>query len=73
MGLYRIQLKRGVAERIPSAMTSLDLPVLRVEQRENSTYYFYEDPKSKRELGFWTHEEGEECFGCLVYHRVLGK
>ena len=62
MGLYCIQLKRGAAERIPAAMTSLDLPVIRVEQRENGTHYFYEDPKSKREVYFWTHEKGAETF-----------
>jgi hypothetical protein len=62
MGLYRIQLKHGAAERIPAAMTSLGLPVIRVEQRENGAHYFYEDPKSKQEHFFWTQETGAETF-----------
>ena len=62
MGLYGIQLKRGAVERIPATMTSLGFPLKRVEQRENGTCYFYEGPKSKLELAFWTHENGTGVF-----------
>jgi hypothetical protein len=62
MGLFRIQLKSGAVESISSTMTSLGLPVMRIEQRVNGTHYFYEDPKSKRERCFWTHETGAETF-----------
>jgi hypothetical protein len=48
MGLYCLQLKRGAVEKIPEVMTALGFPVTRIEQRDNGTYYFYEDSKSKR-------------------------
>ena len=62
MGIYRIQLRHGAADRIPAAMDSLGLPVIGVEQRDNGTHYFYENPKSKRMHSFWTHETGTETF-----------
>jgi hypothetical protein len=65
MGLYRIQLELGAEEKIPSIMTSMGLPIMRIEQRENKTHYFYEDPKSKRESSFWTHaEHGQVIWYC---------
>jgi hypothetical protein len=62
MGLYRIKLKRGAADKIPEAMTSLGFPITRVEQRDNGRHYFYEEPKSHREFFFWTNEQGAEAF-----------
>ncbi|MGC3957604.1 MAG: hypothetical protein QM813_06475 [Verrucomicrobiota bacterium] len=43
-------------------MTSLGLPVIRVEQRDNGTHYFYEEPKRQREFFFWTHSDGAHDF-----------
>jgi len=62
MGLYHIQLKRDAPERIRGLMTSLGLPVTRLEERQNGTYYFYEDPKRKREVAFWVSASGSEFF-----------
>lgn len=64
MGLYRIKLKQGAEEKIPATMISVGLPIIRMEQRENKTHYFYEDPKSKRECSFWTQAEHGQVFWC---------
>src|SRR6187549_2464125 len=57
MGLFRIQLKPGAAESFSATMIAIGLPVTRIEQRDNGTHYFYDDPESKRESFFWTHAE----------------
>ena len=62
MGLYRIQLKREAVDSIPVLMTSLGFPVTRVEERDNGTYYFYKDPKKKKEFAFWTATHDSELF-----------
>lgn len=62
MGLYRIQLKPRAMEKIPATMISLGLPILRVERRENGTYYFYKDPKRQREFAFWLSSDGDQEF-----------
>lgn len=62
MGLYCILMKPGAVEKIPETMASLGCPVIRIEQRENGTYYFYEDPGNAREYAFWTHEKDGETF-----------
>ena len=62
MGLYRIQLKHQATSEIHATMASIGLPVVRVEQRDNGTYYFYDDPKTKKEYAFWTHAANGEVF-----------
>ena len=64
MGLYRIQLKSHASAEIHTTMSSIGLPVVRVEQRHNGTYYFYEDPKTKKDYAFWTHTASGELFWC---------
>jgi hypothetical protein len=51
-----------MAERIPETMVSLGLPITRTEQRDNGMYYFYSDPKNKRERSLWTRTEGGAAF-----------
>jgi len=62
MGLYQIQLKHGAQEKITEMMTALGFPVTRVEQRDNGTHYFYENPNTKREFFFSTNEKGAKTF-----------
>jgi hypothetical protein len=64
MGLYRIQLKQQATSGIHATMASIGLPVVRIEQRDDGTYYFYEDPKTKKEHAFWTCIAGEGIFWC---------
>lgn len=64
MGLYRIQLKEQASSKIHATMASIGLPVVRVEQRDNGTYYFYEDPKTKKEHAFWTYVASGGVFWC---------
>ena len=51
-----------MAEKIPETMVSLGLPLTRTEQGDGGMYYFYSDPKSKRERFFWTRTEEMAVF-----------
>lgn len=55
MGLYSIQLKVDASERIPEVMTSLGLPVTRVEKTQYGMRYFYKDPRRNKEFAFTTY------------------
>lgn len=66
MGLYRIPLKPGATERIPATMISLGFPIVRVELRENVSYYFYRDPKRQREFAFWTSYGDQKFWYCGI-------
>ena len=69
MGLYAIQIKQGMAATIPETMQSLGLPVIRTEQRDERTLYFYADPASKKEHSFWTYSDGARVFWCCGLSR----
>jgi hypothetical protein len=64
MGLYCVELKDQAIAEIRSTMEVNGLPVLRVEERINGTYYFYRDPKSKREVAFWITSRDGKSFWC---------
>lgn len=62
MGPYRIQLKDGAIAEIHTTMKLIGRPIIRVEERSKSTYYFYEHSKHKSQIAFWIVSRDEKFF-----------
>ena len=62
MGQYKIQLKPEAVDSIPAVMTSIGLPVTRVEERHPLTFYFYKDPERQKEFHFFTYPRSSGLF-----------
>ena len=40
------------------------VPLTRIEEKEDGAHFFYNDPKKKKECGFWVVRSGDEEFWC---------
>lgn len=63
MGLYRIKLSPNSTQRIPGVLEAFGMPIIRTEEKEWTThYYYFESPNN--ECAFWITKEDAGEFWC---------